>query len=63
MKSKLNHGDIVYYKQTAGSSRVSESSTTAEQVIPSKPKFSEDLVDIELFKLNGRIERKKDEKL
>ncbi|CAO1417257.1 unnamed protein product [Diamesa tonsa] len=63
LKSNLNHGDIVYYKQTAGSSRVSESSTTAEQVIPLKPKSSEDLVDIELFKLNGRIERKKDEKL
>ena len=40
----MNHGDIVYDKQTAGPSRVSERSTTAEQVITSKPKSSEDLV-------------------
>ena len=44
-RKEIYHGFI-------NTTRVSESSTTAQQVILPKPKSSEDLVDIELFKLN-----------
>jgi len=73
-KSNLKHGDLIYYKQMAGSSTQSEPSSStssssshtpvpAKKPAPTAASTVEDNVDIELFKLDGRIQRKKDDKL
>lgn len=86
--TKLNHGDVIFFKQMAGSSVIvgmfsfnrnfhkiffktqsepgTNSSSNPQTPLPAKrqtPSVSDDPVDIELFKLEGRIERKRDEKL
>ncbi|CAG9803890.1 unnamed protein product [Chironomus riparius] len=69
-KTNLNHGDILYYKQMAGTSSTdpepSSSSDSNQGISKQRHKSStvaEDPVDIELSKLDGRIQRKRDEKL